>query len=161
MKYTIFLILLVAGAAVSAAAQQEYKTYTNDRFGFSVAYPADYKAGEEPENDDGLVFTSPDGTAEIRVWAGYNVLDQDLNAKLSSDSAAVDGKIKYHLIKNNNGYFSSEKDGMIYYQRTLFRVNSEVFYNVRIRYPKSQKKNFDAVVKRVVESLRYDPTFEV
>ncbi|WP_444684972.1 hypothetical protein [Alkalicoccus luteus] len=47
-----------------------WTTYTNDRFGFSVSYPAEWNPGEAPTNDDGLTLYEQDGNT-VSVYASY------------------------------------------------------------------------------------------
>jgi hypothetical protein len=51
-------------------AQAGFQTYTNARFGYRIAYPADFSPQGESDNGDGQVFTGGDD-AELRVWGGY------------------------------------------------------------------------------------------
>ena len=64
---TAALVLLTTPAAPS----QQWRPYTNSRFGTSADVPADFKVGPAPTNDDGRSFTSPDGRVTIRVFASY------------------------------------------------------------------------------------------
>ena len=53
--------------------------------------PATWKAGEPPENGDGLVFTSPDGQASIIVSGMLNI-DDTLAAAFASREEPFDGE---------------------------------------------------------------------
>jgi hypothetical protein len=69
--------LLTATVAMlaPASAEQGYRPYRNWRFGVSAEVPSDWKAGREPDNNDGLAFTSPDGAATITVSGILNADD--------------------------------------------------------------------------------------
>jgi hypothetical protein len=62
----------LADAALAGA----WKSYVNERFGAAADVPADYKAGEAPENDDGLTFTSPEGDAQILIWGALATVNE-------------------------------------------------------------------------------------
>ncbi|MFC4736863.1 hypothetical protein ACFO4L_09730 [Bacillus daqingensis] len=47
-----------------------WTTYTNDRFGFSVSYPAEWNPGEAPTNNDGLTLYEQNGNT-VTVYASY------------------------------------------------------------------------------------------
>src|SRR3954471_13483338 len=78
---SLALTLLAAAAAVlacdlaPAAAAPGWRVYANPRYGTTLEVPADWRPGREPDNGDGLVFTSPDGAASIRVWGGLHIAD--------------------------------------------------------------------------------------
>ena len=67
-------------AALLAAflAPPSYRTYHNDRFGYRVDYPADFKPQPEAANGDGRRFVSPDGQTVLTAYASYQVLDGGL-----------------------------------------------------------------------------------
>ena len=72
--------LFLTPVAVKAA---DWKSFSNDRYGFSVDVPASFKASAPPDNNDGLTFNSPDGRAEIRTY-GHLLSDGE---NLSTTSA--------------------------------------------------------------------------
>src|SRR5438046_1460692 len=72
MRRCVFACLALTLFASSASAQS-WHTYTNARFGTTADVPRDWTAGQEPENGDGLVFTSPDGQSTIIISGGLHV----------------------------------------------------------------------------------------
>src|SRR5262249_13046308 len=58
MARLLCVLGFLAAAMASVAAASDWTTYVNDRFGATTDIPATYKAGNEPENGDGLSFTS-------------------------------------------------------------------------------------------------------
>ena len=72
------LLLLAGGLALASFAPPAYKTYHNQRFGYRIDYPADFRPQPEADNGDGRRFTSPDGQAVLSAYAGYNALDGGL-----------------------------------------------------------------------------------
>ena len=84
----------LAAALSGASADERWTTYVNDRFGFSLAYPADvFVMQPPPENDDGRTLVAADG-AKILVFGGYNVANDTLASKRASlsgpDYARID-----------------------------------------------------------------------
>jgi hypothetical protein len=85
---SMFVALLLVTIAAPGVAQNAWRTYHNARFGVSADIPSDWKAGEEPANNDGLVFSSPDGTATITV-SGMLVID---GSRAGDGGRTEDGK---------------------------------------------------------------------
>jgi hypothetical protein len=75
-----------------ASAEQGNRNYRNARFGVSADVPSDWKAGREPDNNDGLVFSSPDGAATITVSGILNADDQPASAVVAEEQRAGDGE---------------------------------------------------------------------
>ena len=84
MKTLVCFICLCVGLAVAArqivfaTPQNDYKTYANARFKYSISYPADLLIPQgEAENGDGQVFREKSSSVEMRVYGGYNVSTED------------------------------------------------------------------------------------
>src|SRR5205809_7691970 len=88
MKSLICFMCLCVGVSVAAhqtvfaTPQNDYKTYANARFKYSIRYPADLLIPQgEAENGDGQVFREKFGSVEMRVYGGYNVSNETLRSK--------------------------------------------------------------------------------
>src|SRR5262245_14304748 len=71
MARSLCVLALMTAPLVTLAAASDWTTYVNDRFGATADVPAGYKAGEAPENNDGLRFISPEGDATIAIWGAF------------------------------------------------------------------------------------------
>ena len=88
-RYLIAATVLLAATLPAFAAQDNHtwKTYTNERFGFSVCYSSDLLRSEaSPDNNDGRTFTGSNG-AKIAAWGSWNAMGWTL-----ADSARQDEK---------------------------------------------------------------------
>src|SRR5207244_2912359 len=87
MKNLICFMCLCVGVAVAsqtvfATPQNNYKTYANARFKYSISYPTDLLIPQgESENGDGQVFREKSGSVEMRVYGGYNVSNESLRSR--------------------------------------------------------------------------------
>jgi len=77
---TLLTGLFLTPVAVQAA---DWKSFSNDRYGFSVDVPASFKASAPPDNNDGLTFNSPDGRVEIRAY-GHLLSDGEKTSPTTS-----------------------------------------------------------------------------
>ena len=74
-------ILCLSLSALASAAQErdDLATYRNERYGFSLSYPAgQFSPQASPVNDDGRVFISRDGNARLLAGALPNADGLDL-----------------------------------------------------------------------------------
>lgn len=84
-----------------AVSSPEYKTYYDETFGFSIAYPTNFI---NTNSKDGVLreeFVSADGSAVFRINAGYNrgnVTPQELNAMFC---ALYGGEVTYNPVENS------------------------------------------------------------
>jgi hypothetical protein len=150
-----FLWLAAASQALStahsaAAAQRAvYKTYTNARYGYSIAYPSNLLTPQgEADNGDGQAFRSQDGAAEMRVYGS-----QDLGGGLAEAyRAAQEGKdVTYRAMKGNWFVVSGRDGSKIFYQKTMRKGG--VLKTFTIEYDESQKSTYDAVTAKVARSF--------
>ncbi len=164
MKSLLLTTTLILSAVLSANAQAKYRTYTNDRFAFSIEYPSDLlKMQPPPANNDGRTFKSKDGTIEMRAWGQHNALERNL-AEEYDESVKVCGNASvYKVFYERYFVISCTVNGRIFYQKTLNRGTTapEVFYTFTIEYPRSQKAKMDAVVTRISRSFKFDPDADI
>jgi serine/threonine-protein kinase len=145
-------------ALVGSAVASDWATYVNDRFGTTAGIPAGYKAGEAPENGDGLRFTSPEGDATIAVWGGFaTVTDENFvgYAKRRVSYEKDDGwTVTYSAGKKDWYAFSGSNADRIFFEKIIQACNGEIANHVRLEYPATRQCEFDPIVAHVAKSLR-------
>ena len=157
-------VLLTASIAMlsSASAEQGYRDYRNGRFGVSADVPSDWKAGPEPENNDGLVFTSPDGAATITVSGILNADNAPSAEVIADEQHAQDGEtVTYRKASARQAVVSGTRGNMIFYRKTILSCNDQILNHLSIEYPVAQKQAFDALVSHVVASMRSSPGAQI
>jgi len=156
-----FVVAAVA-ALCPAKAEQGYRNYRNVRFGVSADVPSDWKAGREPENMDGLVFSSPDGAATITVSGILNADDTPASELIADEQRAQSGETATYRSKGpHQAVISGTRDAMIFYRRTMLSCKDQVVNHLVIEYPAAQKQAFDALVTHVTASMRTSPGAQI
>jgi serine/threonine-protein kinase len=138
-----------------ARAQEAWTTYRNTRFGTSIEYPARFRAGRPPENNDGLSFTAADG-ATLSVWGSLNVEEHDiagLEAFLRENPQAGE-QITYRASGANWLVLSGTRGERVFYQRHLISHRGEIINAFAISYPAAFRGTYDPIVGRLSRSLR-------
>jgi hypothetical protein len=151
------LLLSAALAALPwrAQAQEAWATYRNGRFGTTIEYPARFRPGRPPDNNDGLSFTAPDG-ASLRVWGALNVEEHDtagLEAFLRESRDAGE-RITYRAAGRNWLVLSGTRGERVFYTRYALSHRNEIVNAFEISYPAGLAASYDAVVARIAKSLR-------
>ncbi len=149
MKKKYLLTLLVTLVTLSSFAQSKgYNVYHNDRFGFCVLYPVEFKKGLAPTNNDGRSFSDRQNN-RILAYGGLVVYEDAL--KQEYEMAQKDKKVTYKVRSKNAFVVSGFDQGRIFYQKTILR--KEQLFTVYFNYLASEKKLFDAIIKRVTKTF--------
>lgn len=136
----------------------QYKTYSNERFSYSVCYPSDLlEAQGEAPNGDGQKFLSKTSNALMIVYGSNNVLGQTLKDALQEEvgdfnAKSPRGTITYKILKGDWFVISGSQAGRIIYQKTVLRKG--VFKTVRFEYNQNEKAVYDAVIKTISGCFR-------
>ena len=123
----------------AAQDNHAWKTYTNERFGFSVCYPSDLLRLEPaPDDNDGQTFIGSNG-AKIAAWGSWNAMDSTLadSAREDEKRLANDaGKVTYKVIRKGFYVISGRKGDHIFYNRTAL-ANGKLSA-VELTYPTAE-----------------------
>jgi len=158
-----FLAFLLIGTWLGQAAAQEaaWTSYTNSRFGVTADVPPGWRAGPPPENNDGLVFTAPDGQASLTISGMLNV-DEDLSAAFKFYETPNEGEVITYKHRSGSAItVSGTKDAQIFYAKHLLSCHNQIWNSVYLEYPAAMKASFDAIVARVAKSLKPGPSEQI
>jgi hypothetical protein len=147
-----FLALLATGAAA-----QNWAQYRNERYGFTLEYPADLFVSERAAAaGDGQVFASADDEARLLVGAlsndsGYTPATyQHYIARHSYPEYQID----YRRIGGSWFALSGEGHGRIFYEKVMFTCGGRLINSFAMIYPSAQRHLFDPVVERIEDTFR-------
>lgn len=139
-------------------AADNYATYSNARFGYSISYPRNllYPQGESI-NGDGQKFISRDASASLTVYGTNNINGERIEDIYREESHGAIGdrpnKILTYKTKKENWFVVSGVDsGRIFYQKTI--VYPETIKTMMFEYPDAQKAKYDAVLKIITASFK-------
>lgn len=141
-------------AHAPAAAEEQWATYSNPRFGATADYPADLFSVREPppENGDGQTFHTADGRAELTIYGTNNIDGEPPEVYVPKHVSLSD--VTYKKIGSDFYAVSGTRGATIYYERCNF-PNNDVLVCFYISYPLAQKATWDAIVTRIGRSLRF------
>lgn len=155
LRSLVALTVVLSSASAIARGKQEWNTYRNDRYGYSICYPvALFRPGPDPDAHDGVVFLGPSG-AILTVHGGYNVTsDTPASAAANELSAAGKGSVHVTYQAAGNGWAvaSGTLDDQIIFVRQS--VKNDVIAGFEIVYPAGEKLRYDGIVKRINSCLK-------
>jgi hypothetical protein len=155
MHKTIAILLACIVFAVRAHGKDApWKEYVNERFGFSLRYPATLTAGRTPENGAGLEFHTADKEFSLLAEGGFLHVDEgdSLNKRWQDELDSLGDTITYKK-KTDTWYVISglTKDGTEYYHKLYTKGGNLAAFN--ITYPHAKNKLYDPWVERIEKSF--------
>ena len=146
-------VAMAVGQTAFATPQNNYKTYTNARFKYSIGYPADLLIPQgEAENGDGQIFKEKDrSSVEMRVYGGYNVSNETLRSRYTEQIRKWNN-VTYKVIRRDWFVVSAMVNGKIHYQKTILR--GDVFKTFEIVYDAVRGSTYNDVTDRIAKSFK-------
>jgi hypothetical protein len=144
-------------SGVPTAAEEQWATYSNPRFGATADYPADLFTLKDPppENGDGQTFHTADGRAELTIYGTNNIDGEPPGTYVSKHVSLAD--VSYKKVGADFYAVSGQRGAAIYYERCNF-PNLDVLVCFYTSYPAAEKAMWDAIVTRIGQSLRFAST---
>jgi hypothetical protein len=149
---------LTSGGSGAGSEAPSTTAYRNERFfGFAFTYPATvFVPGEVPDEGQGMVFTSRDGTARLLVSAGQNATGETLNSyrRFVLSKSYPDARIEYAPVRNSWFVLSGTNGDTMFYERITCRCEGKVIYGWQMTYPVAERHIYDPIVEAVHRSYR-------
>jgi len=159
IKCALISMTLFISATLSAGAT-EWRQYHNPRFGTVVDVPlSGFTARPPAANGDGREWVSNDGFGQILVFGDLIVMSDTVRGYRQEilGYARDDGlDIVYSAAKKNWFAYSGFLNGDIIYEKVVVttRCDPMIGNHIYLRYPASQKAEYDAIVRRLASSLK-------
>lgn len=145
--------------ATASAQEPQWRTYTNERFGFRLSYPSSLIGGVEAQNGDGREFHTADKAFSLAVSAHFFAPDigDTFEARWNEELASLGKTISYKK-KTDSWYVVSgvAKDGTEYYHKLCRK--GENWAAFQITYPHAQSAQYDKWVEAIAK--RFAPFLE-
>lgn len=150
--------LLAAAHAASLPATGEgggWTSYRNDRYGFSLNFPAEvFVEGETRNREQGALWVSRDRQARLIAVATRNETGETLQSYRSFliETTYKGASFDYAPQRDNWFVLSGVQNGQVFYERIVFACEGRYIYGWQMRYPLARKRLYDLVVERVHRS---------
>jgi hypothetical protein len=145
----LFTVISLIG---NAQGEELWKTYVNNRWGFSLSYPPSLTAGSLPQNGAGREFHS----AEVSLFAQGSFIQENetLDGFWSKELSERGDTVQYQLKKDNYYVISGvNTNGYEFYHKVFFF--SRRWVEFEITYPHARNKIYDPWVERIARE--FDP----
>ena len=144
-----FLLLTISATGLAA---EDLTTYTNQRYGYSIRYPAALlKPVKNTDDGTGKAFASISGHAAFRVAA--RPLTGQTSKQVADEAQQIcpGARPYYRVAKQGLAAISCQTGDHILYQKSLLRNGLEI--RVRGEYPARERQIWDGVVTSIARSM--------
>jgi len=141
----------------SPAWAHEWATYSNERYGFSLLYPADvFQVERSTQAGDGVAFVGMRGHGQLLVGAFENRDGQTVENYQAYIRRKTYAEYAVDYAPRGAGWFvlSGEGNGKVFYEKVLFSCQGRVISSFALLYPIGSKREFDPIVQRMEKSFR-------
>lgn len=123
--------------------QVAYKQYVNARFGFSMEYPSTFVTKMIPDNNDGIILATPDGSVELTMSGVNNISNETVIT--SYNDLIKDHSNASYKNQQSNWFVVSwiDADKIVYEKGVVGKGSINTFI---IKYPLTQKVSYDSIV---------------
>lgn len=131
-----------------------WMTYTNGRFGCSIAVPPGMGATRPPDNGGGQEFATPDGKVRLLVGGYFNIDETDLVSEEYEQALAKKNRTITYKRKTADWYVVSgvTADGTGFYEKLT--ANKKYASGWSMTYPQSQEKLYAPWIERIAKEYR-------
>jgi len=156
---TLALLVVIADMAArqetAAAAQRPpaWGRYRDRNLGMVFDFPAHiFPLNSAQQGGEGVLFSSPDGRAQLRVFGFRNKANHTPRGYLSRIANLDNARFTY--VRTTRRFFvvSGTRDEMIFYRRCNFFAGKRAGC-FQLDYPVQEKRGWDKVVTRISLSL--------
>ena len=124
---------------------EEWSTYTNSRFGFTVDYPSKWELGKESDNGDGVQITYED---EATVLAYASLYNEEVAPDLSQSEPTT-------LDNDRDANLFITKDNNTMNKRVVFILDDRIQYNLDITVSTAYYEANQDQVDQMIASLDF------
>jgi hypothetical protein len=150
------LLVCAAPASLLIAAPAGPAEYRNERYGFSLEYPAGvFTLERSSAAGDGVVFVAG---GDARLLVGALVNDRRYTPAAYQEHIARQSYGSYRLDYRRLGdtwfVLSGEGDGRIFYEKVMFSCAGRLINSFALFYPATRRDEFDPIVERIEKTFR-------
>jgi hypothetical protein len=151
------LLLTLFALFTTPAFAQEWGSYANPRFGFSLDIPPGFDIASEADNGDGATFYREAGAMDLLVWGANLLEDFESEAQQAQDFATEQGyNLTYQATTPQWTSFSGVAAGKVMYQRMELLCDGQSWAAFRVEYGTRDVGAMNDVIERLVQSLKGD-----
>lgn len=153
----VFMVSVVALPA--SAADENWISYVNERFGYSVEYPDIFSDIQESDNGDGLWLSFETDKYALTLSGGYNVLEEDAESKLRNRLEEIPSIVPGSE-KSGPGWYrvihtiESGVDGTESFFYEYGIIDSENWATFILLYPSEERERFAAIAASMEKTLQ-------
>jgi hypothetical protein len=151
----IMLTCLVRPAGSQEWTTQEWTTFVEPQFGTRLEFPSEVFTVHEGSSVKGIgeEHITSDGRAALAVYSQRNLRREAPATYLKRNYKMPRRAMDYVRVTRTFFAVSAVNEGTIYYSRCNFSRRSATIHCFDLKYPASEKREWDDIVTRISRSL--------
>jgi hypothetical protein len=144
-------------ASIAARDWFDWVPYVNQRFGFSLRYPANlFEPERRSEAGDGEVFTGVRGRGRLLVGALENSDGHTVGSYMNMIRQQSYGGYTVDYAPHGATWFvlSGQNDRDVFYEKVMFSCAGRLINSFALIYPIESKREFDPIVEGIEKTFR-------
>ena len=155
LTLAIGLISLLGTSGARAAL--DWVPYVNQRFGFSLRYPANlFEPERRSEAGDGEVFAGIRGQGRLLVGALENSDGHTVGSYMNMirQQSYAGYNVDYAPVGATWFVLSGENDRDVFYEKVMFSCSGRVINSFALIYPIESKREYNPIVEGIEKTFR-------
>ncbi len=146
-----------SGLAVAVHEPREWKTYRDDRFAYSLSYPAGVFTTEKasPSRSDQVLWSSEAGARLVVAARPRNSETIASYRRLIIESRYASAIFDYAPVRDTWFVLSGTRGQEMFYERVSFACGGEAILSWQMTYRTADRKRFDPIVEEIHRKYRY------
>jgi hypothetical protein len=148
------ILLMTCGTISLCYGGQHFNTYKNTRFGVTSSYPASWRMGKPPANNDGRSFTSPDGRAQIIISGSHAYQGRAEEFQQKREPVDDDERILTVEQKGDSIIVSGINSRGRFYRKNILSCRESVWNELEVTYPAAESQKYELLISELAKTLR-------
>jgi curved DNA-binding protein CbpA len=146
-----------SGLAVAVHEPREWKTYRDDRFAYSLSYPAGVFTTEKasPSRSDQVLWSSEAGARLVAAARPRNGESIASYRRSIIESRYASATFDYAPVRDTWFVLSGTRGQEMFYERVSFACGGDAILSWQMTYRTADRKRFDPIVEEIHRKYRY------
>lgn len=137
-----------------------YKTYSNDKLGYTAQYPNLFVKSSELSAGDGVMLQSMSGRESMKIWATQNLPIGNMQAQLKKAEAAAeqDGRNQIvNTLADSQSFclaYDTQQGNALIENVEFKTLNAGKTIAFEISYPENERDSFIPLIEHMAFGLR-------
>lgn len=144
--------VMLARTGPASAQERSWQAIQNERFGFTLPYPAHtFVLATGKARDDAVLLVSKDGRAKLQASGSINTTRESAASyrEFVVRTSYAQGKVTYTRTYRRTFVVAGTIGDQVFYERVFFGCSGNVITGWQMMYPAAERHYYDRVVEEI------------